>query len=374
MLDPRVERLADVLVGYSMAVKPGDRVLIEAFDMPPEAIACLVERVSAAGGIPLVETRQNRVLRALYLGATEEQMRLIGELELARMKAVQCYVSLRGAWNATELADVPAEKMRLYQGHWWKPVHAEQRCSHTRWVVLRWPTPSMAQQAGMSTEAFEDFYFEVCNLDYARVDAAVQPLKQRMEAARAVRLVAPGTDLRFSIEGMPAIPCTGHRNIPDGECFTAPVRDSVQGTIQFNAVSVYNGKLFDNLRLTLRDGKIVEATASDTAALNEILDSDEGARYVGEWSIGFHPRILHPMRDILFDEKIAGSIHFTPGSAYEICDNGNRSQVHWDMVLIQRREYGGGEIWLDDELIRRDGEFVVPDLEALNPERLGGTE
>lgn len=370
MIDPRVIRLAEILVSHSVRVQAGERVLIEAFDMAPEVVALLVERVAAAGGLPLVETRANRVLRALYRTATDEQMELIGGLELARMKAVQGYIGVRGTENSTELSDVPAEQMRRYQRHWWKPVHIEQRCSHTKWVVLRWPTPSMAQQAGMSTAAFEDFYFDACTLDYARLAEAVQPLKERMEAAREVRLLGPGTDLRFSIEGIPVVPCVGLRNIPDGECFTAPVRESIEGTIAFNTVSVYQGKTFENIRLTLREGKIVDATASDTAALNEILDADAGARYVGEWSIGFHPRILHPMRDTLFDEKIAGSIHFTPGNAYEVADNGNRSEVHWDMVLIQRPEYGGGEIRFDGETIRRDGLFVVPELEGLNPDRL----
>jgi aminopeptidase len=370
MLDPRVDRLADVLIRHSLKLKPGDKVLLESYDAPSEVVAHLVRRIGEAGALPLVETRQNQVLRALYQAGTEAQMRLIGELELARMKQMDAYIGLRGADNSTELSDVPVEQMRLYAAHWWKPVHSEQRCSHTRWVVLRWPTPAMAQAAGMSRDAFEAFYFDACTMDYGRMTAAMEPLRHRMEAARQVRIAGPGTDLRFSIEGIPVIPCGGDRNIPDGECFTAPVRDSVEGTIQFNAPTLYLGKPFENVRLVFERGRIVEATASDTAGLNAILDSDEGARYVGEFAIGFHPFIQEPMRDILFDEKIAGSLHFTPGNAYEVADNGNRSEVHWDLVLIQRPEYGGGEICFDDTLVRKDGRFVVPDLEALNPENL----
>lgn len=372
MLDPRIQQLADVLVRHSVAVKPGDKVFVEAYDMPPEATACLVRTLAEAGAIPLVETRHNRVLRELYRNATEEQMTLIGELELARMGAMDGYIGLRNYPNATELADVPAERMALYQRHWWKPVHSDVRCGKTRWVVLRWPSASMAQSAGMSTDAFEDFYFRACCFDYARLEREVQPLKARLERTREIRLVGPGTDLSMNKGEIPVIPCTGDRNIPDGECFTAPIRDRVNGTIAFNTVSVYQGKTFENIRLTLKDGKIIEATASDTEALNAILDSDEGARYIGEFSLGFHPFILHPMRDTLFDEKIAGSIHFTPGNAYEVADNGNRSEVHWDMVLIQRPEYGGGEIYFDGELVRRDGLFVSEDLVGLNPENLGG--
>lgn len=371
MLDPRIQQLADLLVRHSLAVKPGDKVLLEAFDIPPEATACMVRTLAAAGAIPLVETRQYAVLRELFREATEEQMRLIGELEMARMKQMDGYIGLRGGTNATELSDVPADRMALYQRHWWRPVHGDQRCTHTRWVVLRWPSPSMAQAASMSTEGFEDFYFRVCCFDYAGLERAVQPLRERMLRTRKIRLVGPGTDLTLDKGEINVVPCTGRRNIPDGECFTAPLKERVNGTISFNTVSLYQGKSFENIRLTLKDGKIVEASASDTAGLNEILDSDEGARYIGEFSLGFNPHILHPMRDTLFDEKIAGSIHFTPGNAYEIADNGNRSEVHWDMVLIQRPEYGGGEIYFDGELVRKDGLFVVEDLAGLNPDRLG---
>jgi aminopeptidase len=370
MLDPRIDALADVLIHHSIRLQAGEMVLLESFDAPPEVVARLVERIAAVGALPLVETRQNRVLRALYRTATEAQMQLIGELELARMKRMDAYIGLRGADNSTELADVPAEQMRLYASHWWKPVHTEQRCSHTRWVVLRYPTPGMAQQAGMSSEAFETFYFDVCTLDYQRMAQAIGPLRRRMEAADRVRLTGPGTDLTFSIRGMPAIPCTGDRNIPDGECFTAPVRDSVEGQIQFNAPTIYQGKPFENVRLQFRKGRIVDAAASDARGLNAILDSDEGARFIGEWSLGINPFIREPMRDILFDEKIDGSFHLTPGNAYEIADNGNRSEVHWDMVMIQRPDYGGGEVWLDGQVIRRDGRFVPDDLQPLNPEHL----
>ncbi len=345
-------------------------MLVEAFDVPAEVTAAVVRELAAAGAVPLVETRQNRVLRELFLHATEEQMQLIGELELARMQRMDGYIGLRGALNATEFADVPVEKMTLYQRHWWRPVHSDERCSHTRWVVLRWPTPSMAQAAGMSTEGFEEFYFRVCCLDYGRLERAAAPLVERMQRARRIRITGPGTDLVLDKGEIDVVLCAGRRNIPDGECFTAPLREQVNGTIRFNTASLYQGKLFEQVRLTLRDGRIVEAEASDSEALNAILDSDPGARYLGEFSIAFHPHILHPMRDTLFDEKIAGSIHLTPGNAYTIADNGNRSQIHWDLVLIQRPEYGGGEIYFDGELIRKDGLFVVEDLLGLNPDRL----
>ena len=245
------------------------------------------------------------------------------------------------------------------------------RVPHTKWVVLRWPSPSMAQLAERSTEDFEDFYFRVCTMDYQLMSEALQPLRQLMEATDRVHVRGPGTDLEFSIAGIPAMPCDGKRNIPDGEVFTAPVRDSIEGTIQYNAPTIYQGVTHEDVFFRFEKGKIVEATSSNTTHLNEVLDSDEGARYIGEFSLGFHPHIMEPMKDILFDEKIAGSLHLTPGNAYDTAFNGNRSQIHWDLVLIQRPEYGGGEVWFDDVLIRKDGTFVLPELEGLNPDRLG---
>ncbi|TGU85018.1 aminopeptidase, partial [Mesorhizobium sp. M00.F.Ca.ET.186.01.1.1] len=165
------------------------------------------------------------------------------------------------------------------------------------------------------------------------------------------------------IKGIPAIKCAGEANIPDGEVFTAPVRDSVNGTISYNTPSPYQGFTYDNIKLTFKDGKIIEATANDTTKINEVFDTDEGARYVGEFAIGVNPYIQNPMKDILFDEKIDGSFHFTPGQAYDDAFNGNKSSIHWDLVMIQRPEWGGGEIWFDDRLIRKDGRFVVPELE-----------
>lgn len=370
MYDPRMKKLADVLVGYSTKVQPGERVLINAYDAPSEIVTTVVNRVAEAGGLPFVNVIDTRALRSLYMNASEEQMKILGQTDLDFMKEMQCYIALRGGHNITEMSDVPDEKMKIAQEFWLKPV-LDHRVKHTKWVVLRWPTPSMAQLAGMSTDAFEDFYFDVCTLDYARMALAEEPLKDRMMKTDRVRLLGPrDTNLEFSIKGIPAVMCVGDRNIPDGEVFTAPVKNSINGVIHFNAGTIYHGKPFDDVRLVFKDGKIVEATGSDTKGINEILDTDEGARYVGEFSLGFNPHIKWAMRDILFDEKIRGSIHLTPGEAYDEAENGNQSKIHWDLVLIQTEDYGGGEIWFDDELIRKNGRFVPEYLQGLNPENL----
>jgi aminopeptidase len=374
MLDPRYTKLANVLVHHSIALKPGEKVLIEAFDIPVDFTAELIRTVAAVGGLPIVSTYHQPVLRALYSSATDQQMRFIGEIERARMEGVQCYIGVRGNHNISEFSDVPKDRMEIYEKHWWNYVHSQVRVPKTRWVVLRWPTPSMAQAAGKSTQGFEDFFFRVCaEVDYDRMDKAAKPLNELMDRTDRVRITGPGTELTFSKKGIPTIACSGERNIPDGEIFTCPVRDSINGTISYNAETLYRGTIFNNIRLTFKDGKIVDATAGGglTEKLNEILDADEGARYIGEWSMAFNPFITDPMKDILFDEKIAGSFHLTPGQAYEEADNGNRSQIHWDMVLIQTEKYGGGEIYFDDVLVRKNGLYVLPELTGLNPDQLG---
>jgi len=372
MADPRYRDLARVLVRYSTAVKPGDKVLVEAIDIPPEFTAVLVQEICDAGGLPVLEVKAQQVQRKLFLNATEERMKLIADCELYRMKQMDCYMGVRGIFNAKEMSDVPGDQMELYEKFWLKPVHLEQRVTHTRWVVLRFPSPQMAQMAKMSLEAFEDFYYKVCTkVDWAKASKAQDPVVEFMNKTDRVHIKGPGTDLRFSIKGIGACKCDGHMNIPDLEIFTAPVRDSIEGTLQYNAPSSNRGFTFENVRFRFQKGKIVEATANDTARLNKILDTDEGARYIGEFALGFHPYIEEAMDDILFDEKIAGSFHFTPGNAYEHdADNGNRSAIHWDLVCIQRPEKGGGEIWFDDQLIRKDGRFVHKAFEGLNPENL----
>ena len=364
MHDARFDELAKLLVEYSTRLQRNENVLIEAFDVPDEMSIALIRAARKAGATPFVQVQRARIGRELALEASDRQLTLAARHELARMKKMHAYIALRGSNNITELSDVPVAKMQLVAKKM-RPVQ-DQRVKKTKWVVLRWPTPSMAQLAGMSTQAFEDFYFEVCTLDYRKLQPGMKALKALMEKTDQVEIKGPGTDLRFSVKGIPAVICGGDRNIPDGEVFTAPVKNSVEGHITFNAPTIYQSIAFDGIRLDFREGKIVEATSNQTEKLNKILDSDAGARYVGEFSLGFNPYVLEPMRDILFDEKIAGSFHFTPGQAYEEADNSNRSQVHWDMVNIQRPSYGGGEIYFDGKLIRRNGEFLPKPLRSLN--------
>lgn len=368
-MDTRVKELADLLVHYSCDLQKGEKILISyEGECCKPLIRQIIKEVYAVGAYPYVEIRDSAITREILLGCEEDQIRFKDEIDLAQMKGMQAYIAVRAGANTSELSDVPSEKLNMYSSLTQPTL--DYRVNETKWVVLRYPNASMAQLANTSQEAFEDFYFDVCTLDYKKMSKAMDSLVELMNKTDKVRLKGPGTDLTFSIKGIGAIKCDGERNIPDGEVYTAPVRESMNGIISYNTPSEEMGFTYENIVFEVENGKIVKATANNNERINELLDTDEGARYFGEFAIGVNPYILHPMKDTLFDEKIAGSFHLTPGMAYEDAFNGNKSAVHWDLVMIQRPDYGGGEIWFDDVLIRKDGLFVLPELECLNPEQL----
>ncbi|MBO8156513.1 MAG: aminopeptidase [Bacillaceae bacterium] len=370
MRDPRMNKLAKLLIQYSVNLKPGEKILIENTGLQQELVSAIVEQAYEAGGYPFVWLKDPKVMRTILKGAQREQMEKWADYEANIMDDMDAYIAIRSSDNIAELSDVPADKNKIFGETVGRKVHREIRIPKTKWCVMRYPNDSMAQLANMSTEAFEDFYFDVCTLDYQKMKDAMDPLVKRMENTDEVHIKGPGTDLTFSIKDIPVVKCSGEMNIPDGEVYTAPVRDSVNGTIQFNTPSPYQGFTFENVTLTFENGKIIDARANHTKRINDILDTDDGARYIGEFAIGINPYIQHPMKDILFDEKIDGSFHFTPGQCYDDAYNGNHSNIHWDMVMIQRPEYGGGEIYFDGELVRKDGRFITEDLQGLNPENL----
>jgi len=369
-MDPRNETLAKNLVNYSCRLKKGEKVLISSNGLTCQPlIKAIIKEVYRVGGIPYVDISSNSIERELLLGATEEQYKLLADVDARKMEQMDAYIGIGANSNTSELADVPSEKMDIYEKVYSKPVHHDIRL-HKKWVVLRYPNDSLAQSAGTSLEAFENFYYNVCCLDYKKMSNAMDSLVELMNKTDKVQIKGNGTDITFSIKDIPAIKCAGEMNIPDGEVYTAPVKNSVNGVIAYNTPTEYQGIGYDNVKLTFKDGKIVDVSASDTERANKVFDTDEGARYVGEFAIGVNPYITKPMKNILFDEKISGSIHFTPGNAYDDANNGNKSAIHWDLVLIQREDYGGGEIYFDDVLIRKNGIFVVKELECLNPENL----
>lgn len=368
-MDSRIVKLSNLLTSYSCDLQKGDRVLIDYEGEATKPLVCqLIKDAYKLGAKPFVNHRDSRVLREILLECDEEQIEFLDDYQLYQMKGMDAYIAIRGNENTAELSDVPSEKLNLYS-RLTRPT-LDYRVNKTKWVILRYPNPAMAQLANKSQEAFEDFFFDVCTLDYKKMGKAMDSLVELMNRTDKVRLVGPGTDLTFSIKDIPAIKCDGLRNIPDGEVYTAPVRKSMNGVISYNTPSEEQGFTYENIRFEIENGKIVKATANDTEKINALLDTDEGARYFGEFAIGVNPYVLDPMKDTLFDEKICGSFHLTPGMCYEDAPNGNKSAVHWDLVMIQRPEYGGGEIYFDDVLIRKDGLFVIDELECLNPQNL----
>lgn len=373
MRDERLTSLAKNLVDYSLDLKKGEKLYIEVKGKETLNLAKeLVTQTAKREAIPFWFYNDDSILRKWVLNSSEEQMREFGEFHLMIMKAVDAYIILRGSDNFFDLADVPQQKMRWYQRHFYKPVHMDERIKYKRWCVLRYPSNSMAQLAQTSQEEFENFFYDVCNLDYSKMSNSMNFLVKLMEKTDKVRIVAKDTDISFSIKGIPAVKCDGKRNVPDGEVYTAPVRGSVNGYISFNAPAIYQGVNYEGVRLEFKDGKIVKSfSLANNEKLKALFNTDEGARYTGEFAIGLNPYIKKPLKDILFDEKIFGSIHLTPGSCYDEADNGNKSAIHLDLVLIQTEEYGGGEIYFDDQLIRKDGIFVHPELkDALSEENL----
>ena len=371
MKDLRIEKLANNLLNYSVNLQKGENILIEILGEDGIQLGIeLMKQAEKIGANPQFNIINYKLLREMIINCSEEQIKLYAKYDTQRMKEMDAYIGIRAGSNNAELNGISKEKMNMYNKYYMVPVHFQERVKNTKWCILRYPNSSMAQMSNMSTEEFEDFYFNVCTLDYDKMSKAMDNLVNLMNKTDKVHIVGEKTDLSFSIKEIPAEKYMGTFNIPDGEVATAPIKTSVNGYITYNTETRYNGILFSNIRFEFKDGKIIKATSNKTKELNEILDTDEGARYIGEFALGINPYIEKPIGDTLFDEKIKGSFHLTPGDSLEESDNGNRSSIHWDIVNIQTHEFGGGEIYFDDILIRKDGRFILKELECLNPENL----
>lgn len=369
-MDPRIKKLAKTLVNYSCRVQKGEKVLVECVGSSAlPLVRAIINEIYKAGGLPFTDLKDYSVIREILKETTVEQLKSMAKYELTRIKEMAAFIGIRASDNISELSDISPDKMADYMKYYIEAIN-NIRINNSKWVVLRYPNKSMAQLANTSMESFEDFYFDVCNMDYDKMSKAMDNLVELMNKTDKVHITSKDTDLSFSIKDIPAVKCAGEFNLPDGEVFTAPVKSSVNGKLAFNCPAVYQGVTYENIKLKLKDGKIIEASSNDTERINKVLDTDKGARYIGEFAIGVNPYITYPMKDTLFDEKIMGSFHFTPGKCYKEASNGNDSAIHWDLVCIQTQEYGGGEIHFDGVLIRKDGRFVIPKLKGLNPENL----
>ena len=367
MRDPRLTLVAKNLLVDSLKMQPGEKLLIGTTAAAKPLIQALLELAYEMELLPFVRLHDEEVKRWVLQRSSEKRQCIEAQWDIQAMSEVDAFISIQVEENDAEFATVNSDIMQM-NSRIRKPW-VDLVTNKKKWVMLNWPTRGQAQKARMPFEEFCDFVLDVNCVDYTEMGRRMQPLTALMAKTDRVHIIGPGTDLRFSIKGLPIVPCAGENNIPDGEVFTAPVKDSVEGTLTYNTPSPYHGKIYNNVSLEFSKGRIIRATAEQNSeALNAIFDTDEGARYVGEFALGVNPRITRAFCNTLFDEKIMGSFHFTPGMAYENdADNGNRSAIHWDMVCIQTPEFGGGEIWFDDVLVRKDGLFVLEELKPLNP-------
>lgn len=362
----RLDKLSKTIVNYSLGVEENDRVLITVEGLTPKPlIKKIIKDVIENKGIPFVRIIDEEINSLISETMLDNRLDSIKEQKKYEINNFDCFVLVSCNLNDYERKNIKSETLKKIGNVARK--YNDIKINDRRWVILNYPNEIAAYKAKMTTDEFHNYALDVMSIDYQNMREDCEPLKKLMEKTDKVRIVSPGTDISFSIKGMPIIPCVGERNLPDGEIFTAPIKNSVNGIITYNTPSPYNGNVFNNVSLTFKDGRIISETSNENGCLlKEIFDTDEGARYVGEFSLGLNSKIIHPMGDILYDEKITGSLHFTPGKCYRECDNGNESSIHWDMVLIQRKDYGGGKIYFDDVLIRKDGLFTLPELKHLN--------
>lgn len=358
-------QLAEKILSFSVDLQKGENVMIHLIGLNgiglARALAEIARKMDANPFVHINDTEIDRIL--LETGNLDFWKYLAEQDQLPLMKKMDAYVGIRATENIYEASSVSKESNNAYAEGYLKPVHFEERVKHTKWCIMRYPSPAFAMNAKMSTTLFNEYFYKACLLDYSKLKEAMKPLEERLSKAKMVHLKGEGTDIELSIEGQTWVPCYGTHNIPDGEIFSSPILDSVNGQITYTA-SVYQGKPFEFVKLIVKNGTVVDFDSSNNNALESILDTDEGARRFGEFSFGTNPIIEKPMYDILFDEKIYGSNHLTLGQDYDEAPNGNKSNIHWDLVCI------GADVYLDGELIRKGRNFVTDDLKVLNPDSL----
>lgn len=364
----KIDKVVELLVTHSCNVQRGESVVVECIDIPEFAKKRILDKISSLGAIPILIVKSQAALVEHAKYFTEEDYKVLAEKELSVMKRAKHFMGFKVPDASSGFSDVPSHKIKNLLTHFIKPVHYQYRNKNLNWAYFRFPTSGMARKAGMDDIAFEDYYYSAAFIDYAKLEHAMLPLEALLATTKNIRIKGPGkTDIQFQLSNYGVCKSICRNNVPDGEIFTAPVKDSLRGTIEFNVNSFYYGSFFTNVTLEFQNGKVVKAFANNTKRLNELLDVDEGARYIGEFALGLNENIRKPINDILFDEKMIGSLHFALGNAYPVADNGNKSSIHWDMILDQNKDAGGGSIYFDNKLVRHDGFFVLPELALLNP-------
>lgn len=371
MREQQLHNIAKNIIDNSIKLKENENILIELYGTHGKPLALEVMKYAAnIGARAYFNIIDYDMIRIMLDNADENYMKTYGICDLERMKQMDAYLAIKSVDNPNVLKGVPSENMTLYNKCYTLPVHLEERVKNTKWCLVNYPNEYLAKNSNVTLKEYIDLYYKVCTLDYNKLSNAMDKLVELMKKTDKVKIIGKGTDIEFSIKGIDVEKYYGTYNLPDGEVATAPVKESINGYITYNTKTSYNGIQFNNIKLVFKGGKIVETYADNNEELEKILDTDEGARYIGEFALGLNPYITKIMGDILFDEKIYGSFHLTPGTSVDGFDNGNRSAIHCDLVCIQTKDYGGGEIYFDDILIRKDGEFVLEELKCLNKENL----
>lgn len=366
MADIRIEKLAELLVDYSVAVKPGDKVSIEGDTAAEPLLKAIYARVLKAGGNPFLLIQPDGILELLYRHASDDQLKHVSEISRIIAETYDVRIHVAGETNTKALSSVDPAKMVTRSSArrgLTETILDRSAKGEMRWVTTNFPTAAYAQDAEMGLAEYEDFVYGAClpDLDdpvgyWRKFSEKQQRFIEWLKGKKQVKVIAPETELSLNISGRPFINCDGHMNMPDGEIFTGPVENSVNGTVYFSYPSIFDGREVSGVRLLFKDGKVISATAEKNEDfLLHKLDTDEGSRYVGEFAIGTNEGITRFTREILFDEKINGSFHLALGTGYPETGSLNRSAIHWDMVC----DLSQGEIWVDDELLYKAGNFMI---------------
>lgn len=367
MQDPRIEKLADLLVNYSVAIKPGEKVLIRGSAVAEPLLKQVYLKVLQAGGLPFVMTTLPGMDELLFKYGSDDQLQYIPPQILSMIETVDAQIGVMAEVNTKALSNIAPSRMVL-RSRANEPVMKTflERASkgELKWTLTLFPTEAHAQDAEMSLTEYEDFVYSACMPDindpvgfWKKISARQQKVVEWLKGKKQVHLIGLETDLRLSIDGRKFINCDCHANVPDGEVFTGPVENSAEGHVYFSYPAIYGGREVDGVRLWFEGGKVVKATADKNEDfLINTINTDAGARYLGEFAIGTNEGINRFTGEILFDEKIGGSFHMALGAGYPETGSSNQSAIHWDMICDLRQ---GGEIWVDDELLYKDGRFTI---------------
>ncbi len=365
-MDPRVERLASLMVNYSNAIKAGELVSINGPLSAEPLLEALYRKCLEAGALPVCDIEAPWLQEALLRHGSKKQLGFIPEWRLTQAEKIDCLFRVIAETNTRYLSGIdPSRQQQRMKGV--KPLrdilHHRMSDGSLRWCLTLFPTEAYAQDAEMSLTEFEDFVYRACHVDlqdpvaaWKKVQRNQEKMVQFLNGTKKIRIVAKDTDLSFSVQGRTWINCCGTENMPDGEVFTGPVENSAEGTILYSFPACHNGREIENVHLTFKKGKVIQAHASKNEDyLNKMLDLDEGARYLGEFAFATNRGIQRFTRNILFDEKIGGTVHLALGASYPESGGVNKSVLHWDMICDLRK---AGKVYVDGKLFLKDGEFT----------------